>query len=197
MTQEHAQHPAKCHRWITTFSGQRINSLDVKLEQINVHDMVRGLAMQTRYLGQIKDFYSIAEHSVLVSNISELMDDDLPTQRCALLHDGHEYITGDFPSPFKYDVPGLREWEGEIEARFRAALNLPYQGDPVWQKIKLYDLLALHFEADFLMEQNAGWVELEKVQQVQRLGLKIRCFDAWQARSIFKVRARDLGISGF
>jgi len=197
MTQEHSQHPAKCHRWITTYSGQRVNSLHVITNQIRVGDMVRGISMQTRYLGQIRDFYSIAEHSVLVSRISELMDDDPLTQRAALLHDGHEYLTGDFPSPFKYDVPGLREWEGEIEKVFRCALNLPAQSDPIWQKIKLYDLLALHFEADNLMECDAGWIERDKVDQVKRLGLTIQCLPWREAAKAFWGRAHEVFLRAF
>jgi hypothetical protein len=196
MTQEHEQHPAKSHRDITTFSGERVNSLQVRERQINQEDEVRGLSMQTRYLGQIRDFYSIAEHSVLVSRISEHFGDDTPTVCASLEHDGHEYLTGDFPSPFKHDVPGLRTWEGSIEAVFRKARGLPPNDDPVWTKVKRYDLMALHFEASQLMNEPADWIDWEMVREVPDWA-KIRCFDWRQAASIFRSRARQLGLKGF
>ncbi len=196
MTQEHYQHPAREHRWITTYGGHRIDSRNVHPQQISKPDILRGICMQVRYLGQIKDFYSIAEHSVLVSNIARLKGDSILVQQCALLHDGHEYITGDFPSPYKYDVPGLREWEGQIEAVFRDALHLPPNNDPIWQKVKLYDLLALHFEAHHLMVQDSGWIDPVKVMQVPD-ELTIDCLGWRTARDRFRVRALELGLEGF
>lgn len=196
MTQEHSAHPARHHRWITTFSGRRVPSLAVKPEDINRQDMLRGLAMQVRYLGQIKDFYSIAEHSVLVSRIAEHYNEPLSVLRAALLHDGHEYLTGDFPSPYKYDVPGLRDWERNIEEVFRFALALPANSDPTWDRVKEYDLIALHFESRNLMAQDPGWIDSKLVAQAP-VWATIGCYDWRRAASIFRSRALQLGLEGF
>jgi len=196
MTQEHSAHPAREHRWITTFSGERVKSTAVHVSQINKADMVRGLAMQVRYLGQIRDFYSIAEHSVLVSHIAEGLGAPLADQRAALLHDGHEYLTGDFPSPFKYDVEGLRDWERRIEATFREAMGLPHYEHSMWYSIKRYDLMALHFEANNLMDSECGWIDYAFVNAVPR-HLKIKCLSWRQAQNQFRIRARELGLGGF
>lgn len=198
MTQEHALHPAREHRWITTYSGERINSLAVRPDQINKADMVRGLAMQTRYLGQIRDFYSIAEHSVLVARLAAYYQQPIEVQRAALLHDGHEYLTGDFPSPFKYDVPGLRSWEGNVERVFRQAMGLPSNDSHVWDLVKTYDLIALHYEAAHLMEQDSGWVRDDMVLQVpHRPDFEIKCYDWRSAATIFSRMASRLGLEGF
>lgn len=196
MTQEHSAHPAREHRWITTFSGHRVASLAVRPEQIDKADMLRGLAMQTRYMGQIRDFYSIAEHSVLVSRLAEYHGEQIPVIRAALLHDGHEYLTGDFPSPYKYDVPGLREWERAIEVQFRAAMNLPGNDDPVWAAVKHYDLMALHFEARNLMVKDPGWIDQGYLAKVPHW-TRIACYDWRMAASIFRSRALQLDMHGF
>ena len=193
MTQEHSLHPAREHRWITTYSGKRIKSTSVRPEQINMQDMVRGIAMQVRYLGQIKDFYSIAEHSVLVSRLAEFHGESTEVLRAALMHDGHEYLTGDFPSPYKYDVDGLREWERAIEAPFREAAGLPPNDDPIWTAVKRYDLIALHFEARNLMVQDPGWIDLGMAAQAPSWA-SIGCYDWRRAASLFRSRALQLGI---
>lgn len=196
MTQEHTQHPAREHRYITTYSGARVNSLLVKPEQINRQDLTRGLAMQTRYLGQIRGFYSIAEHSVLVSRLAEHYDFSQEVQIMGLLHDGHEYLTGDFPSPFKYDVPGLRDWERQIEAVFRESFGLPGYNDLRWESIKRYDLVALHFEAHSLMGQDPGWINEELVKLAPPWA-RICCHDWRAAAQLFRSRALQLGLKGF
>ncbi len=196
MTQEHALHPAREHRYITTFSGQRVKSTAVHPSQINRSDMLRGLAMQVRYLGQIRDFYSIAEHSVLVSRIAEAYNEPTDVLRAALLHDGHEYLTGDFPSPYKYDVDGLRPWERSIEGVFREAMGLPPNEHPVWTSVKRYDLIALHFEARNLMIQDPGWIDDTMVALAPQWA-SIGCYDWRKAASIFRSRAYQLGLDGF
>lgn len=191
MTQEHALHPAREHSWITTFSGERIKSTAVRSGQISFDDMVRGLAMQVRYLGQIREFYSIAEHSILVSRIAEADGADSETIRAALFHDGHEYITGDFPSPYKHDVEGLRSWEAAIEMEFRRAFSLPPNHDPIWERVKRYDLIALHLEAINLMQQDPGWIDSDLVAKAPK-ELRIVGMDWRQASQAFYDRVRQI-----
>lgn len=193
MTQEHLKHPARHHQYITSFSGHKISSLGVRPDQINRDDCLRGTAMQTRYLGQIIDFYSIAEHEVVVSLIAEHHGESTPVLQACLEHDGHEYITGDFPSPYKNDVSGLRAWEGQIEAVYREAMGLPPNKDPIWETVKLYDLIALHFEAKVLMARPPAWYDEELASQAPSW-LRINCYDWRKAMSAYRTRALQIGL---
>ena len=166
MTQEHRDHPAESHRYITTHSLKRISSLDVKTSDIDLEDMVRGLAMTVRFRGQLKDFYSVLEHQLLVAKLARSEGASLEIQRACMLHDGHEYLTGDFPSPYKHDVPVMRLWEGKIERTFREALNLPNEKNyAVWEVVKFYDMMSLHLEAYEGLSAPPDWLDPELVRR--------------------------------
>jgi hypothetical protein len=63
---------------------------------IAIEDIARSLSMQCRYLGHVKKFYSVAEHSVRVSRLCDPKD-----ALAGLLHDAAEAYLGDVPAPYK------------------------------------------------------------------------------------------------
>lgn len=72
-----------------TFSGALYWPMDPRPEDVNILDIAHSLSMQCRYTGHVSKFYSVAEHSVHVSNI-------VPKElaMCGLLHDATEaYLT--------------------------------------------------------------------------------------------------------
>jgi len=102
---------------------------------IHIEDIAHHLAMTVRFGGAVREFYSVAQHSVLVSQIVGLLHTpnfDLgrrEAQLVGLLHDAPEYLLGDCPTPVKQTeaMAGFRElerilWHAVVE-RFR----LPYQ----------------------------------------------------------------------
>lgn len=190
-------HPAGRHPYITTSSGQRINSLAVGAHDVVAADVAPALAKLCRYLGHCSNFYSVAEHSVLVSRIAEDARQDREVVRCALLHDAHEAFCGDMPSPYKNDLPGYHDWEGNFERVVRAALRLPHESSGVWQAVKRYDLEALHLEAWTLFPSHPEWVDVEVAERLDRQGHKVYCHDWWTAKILFRQRAAELGFVGF
>lgn len=77
--------------------GLEVDYLDPDPDSITLADIAEGLAKCARYAGQTPDkFYSVAEHSVLVSY-------HVPEEYAlaALMHDCAEAYTGDFASPLK------------------------------------------------------------------------------------------------
>lgn len=152
--------PATKHAYITTQSRLRLRIPDFELHDVRLSDIVHSLSMQVRYLGHCSEFYSVAEHSVMVANLAEIDHGrGSKVARCALLHDAHEAFVGDFPSPFKNAVPGLREFEDKVERVVRDALRLPDANDEVWKEVKRYDLLALFLEAATLFSPPPPWVQ--------------------------------------
>jgi len=80
-------------------SGKHVHTLDPAPEEIEIDDIARSLARICRFLGHVDvDFYSVAQHSVLVSQL-------VPPQDAfwGLLHDASEAYLCDLPRPIKRD----------------------------------------------------------------------------------------------
>ena len=115
---------------IRSYSGVELGMLRPRAEDLRVEDIARGLSMLCRFNGQALDFYSVAEHSVLVASILRAWGFDDDVIRAGLLHDAHEAFIGDVTSPLKralrivegdkvssFDVLELA-WERAMELRF-------------------------------------------------------------------------------
>lgn len=154
-------------------------------------DIMDGLSKICRYNGQINRFYSVAEHSVLVSLYAEALGDQeamLP----ALFHDAHEAYTGDIPSPHKAMEPRFAKFEQGYEVVVREALGLPEPDDDVWRRVDVYDKNILHRELAVLRDRMPDWFDADIERTipavVQPVGLE------WQeARAMFRHRTHDLG----
>lgn len=82
--------------WTGTNSGNKIDLIDPQLDQITINDIASSLSKICRFNGQIKHFYSVAEHSIYVAS---LVPERLKLQ--ALLHDAAEAYICDIPTPLK------------------------------------------------------------------------------------------------
>jgi len=87
--------------WIETRSGVQFNLSDPRADDIYINDIAHGLSLLCRYVGQCRQFYSVAEHSILCSKMAE--DEGLPVsvQLACLLHDAAEAYLGDLSGPLK------------------------------------------------------------------------------------------------
>lgn len=97
--------------WAQIYSGKKFWPLDPKPEEVDLKDIAHSLALQCRFNGHTNSFFSIAQHSVLVSKIVS------PEQALAgLFHDAAEAYTGDIVSPLKrFLPPEFKEIEMAIE----------------------------------------------------------------------------------
>lgn len=87
---------AKRGNWLQTYTGKMFFPMDPRPEEIDINDIAGALSKACRYGGHCKHFYSVAEHSVLMSQIAK-KDDKL----AALLHDASEAYLADIPRPVK------------------------------------------------------------------------------------------------
>lgn len=55
--------------WMQTYTGRQFHPLDPHADDIDIADIARSLSMQCRYNGQVRRFYSVGQHCVLVSEL--------------------------------------------------------------------------------------------------------------------------------
>src|SRR4051812_6540197 len=97
---ETAAAPAKQQKgdWMQTISGKAFFPLDPRPADVDIQDIAHALAFQCRFGGHVKEFYSVAEHSVRVSLICAHED-----AKWGLLHDATEAYLSDIVRPVKRD----------------------------------------------------------------------------------------------
>jgi hypothetical protein len=121
-----------------------------------IREIAHSLGQINRYTGHASRPYSVAEHSLLVSDLAEFEGADTRLVLCALMHDAHECIVGDVASPVKAEV-GLVwhafEWEQQAPVLRHYDLLTTYQEHAA--AIKRWDLIALATERRDLMPFNA------------------------------------------
>ena len=135
---------------ILTASGFVFDLTKPNAAGLPVEDVARALAYQPRWCGATKHFYSVAEHSVMVSRL-------VPADYAyhGLWHDCVEFIQGDWPSPLKVYLGReeinrkLAPIEEALCRHFGFALHL--------DEVKKADLVAMATELRDLLP--GAWME--------------------------------------
>lgn len=186
--------------WQRMLSGRRLDLLDPTPIDIEVEDIAHGLAFVARWNGQtVGDFaYSVAEHSLLVTDIFTSMNPNAPVkwQLAALLHDAPEYVIGDMISPVKAAVgPGYEVLDDRLMAAIHIRFGLPAQIPvAVKKQIKKADKISAWLEA----VQIAGFTADEadkffgKIDPDMAQTLEIRLRPPIQVRNDFTARHTEL-----
>lgn len=141
--------------WFMTVSGRRLFVLDPDPNEIAIEDIAHALAHICRFGGMSKEFYSVAQHSVMVSRIVPPED-----ALVGLLHDATEAYIGDVIRPLKRQLPEYESieyhWWAAVCVRFGLPLAMP-------KSIKEADRRALLTERTHLIAPHVWqWVEDER-----------------------------------
>ena len=83
-------------------TGRRFYPLDPRPEDVTIEDIAHALSNVCRWGGRVREFLSVAQHSVHVAQIVERTRPDLALH--ALLHDAAETYLGDLPTPIKEHI---------------------------------------------------------------------------------------------
>ena len=91
-----------------TFSGRRVDPLNLRAEDVDIKDIAHALARQCRFNGHCAGYLSVAAHSVRVHDLLA----GTPHQLWGLLHDAAETYLGDMIRPMKHS--------GDFDEYYRA-----------------------------------------------------------------------------
>lgn len=137
---------------IRTQSGRMMDFAAPKAFMVCIEDIAHGLAQVCRFAGQTREFYSVAEHSMLVTALATLgkpasYEREELAMAC-LLHDASEAYMGDIATPLKRLLPGYRD----IEARVQMAVEEAFEVQGIWvDEVRAADREALAIEAACFM----------------------------------------------
>ena len=166
---------------IQTYTGKRFYPFDPRPEEIDILDIAHALSMQCRFGGHIKQFYSVAEHSV---NACDLLEDPRERMR-ALLHDGSEAFIADMVTPVKRFMPEYKSLENIIQSAIDNKFGVE---DVPYENIKKADLQMLSTEAHQLMLiAPVGWQDMPKP-----LSTELICLAPSDAKILFLDRFNEL-----
>lgn len=170
--------------WIATYTGKRLDLLDPKPDQIDLNDIVVALARMPRFTGHTTQFYSVAQHSVLVAWQTPM---DLRLQ--AVLHDATEAYLGDLARPIKALCPGYRAIEDRLWHAIAERFGVPVELRP---EVRAADDRLLMTEKRDLLPGSPPW-EDDHFEGVEPLGDFL--IEPWSER-VAHDRFRD-AVSGY
>lgn len=128
---------------IRTFTGIYMNVFAPSLEMICIEDIAHALSNQCRFGGHLPKFYSVAQHSVIMSEKINNRH-----RLAALLHDASEAYLLDMPRPIKQGLSNYKELEGMLMKVIAKKFGFDY---PLHEKIKEIDEYMLEWEWSNLM----------------------------------------------
>ena len=141
---------------IQTASGRYVDLSAPSPRHIEIGDIAHALSNICRFGGHTREFYSVAQHSVMASRI-------VPPEHAlaALLHDAAEAYVGDMVLPAKQMLPEFRTLEADVWQAVAVAFGLP---EELPACVKRADLVMLATERrDLMAEQSTPWPVLEGV----------------------------------
>lgn len=160
---------------VNTYRGNVISFSKVDPYQIDVRDIAKSLSRMARYCGHTKEFYSVAQHSVLVAQHVHMMTGNTQLALQGLLHEAPEcYGMSDIHGTFKRSLGKvahkvIRKYEGKI---FKA-LGLPSVLDEV---VDYVDSMILVDEMRQLLRESLSGIDFkdnEKYGNCKGFGIEI------------------------
>jgi hypothetical protein len=147
--------------WMQTFTGEHFDFDLFVPESIKIPDLAHSLSNLCRFNGHCDCFYSVAQHSVLVSERCRP-----PDALWGLLHDTPEVYLGDRTRPLKewlrLNCPAFLQLESRIEATIATRFGLigrdPNDFIETRMHVKHWDAVLLATEArDLISAPRHDW----------------------------------------
>ena len=172
---------------MTTFCRLDFNYAKPTVGSICIEDISRALSHDCRFAGHLPYFYSVAQHSWLLSQI-------VPPEFAleALLHDASEAYCRDIPSPLKHLLPDYQRIERAVDSVIRERFSLPAV---MSEAVHYYDLVMLATERRELdIDDGKKWPLLAGIPQAE---MAICPMSSMHARMMFISRFNELTGIGY
>jgi hypothetical protein len=166
---------------ILLFSGVYFDFEAPETSAFTIEDIAHGLAMTCRFAGQCIRHYSVAQHSVHVSQIVPAKD-----AYAGLMHDAPEAFVHDISKPLKVMLPDYRPIEKRVEGAIFSRFGVP---NPLPPSIKEADIRMLVTEQHQLMRNRDDWLY---ARGRQPLDCVIPTWSPEQAKAEFLARFAEL-----
>lgn len=183
---------------INTVDGKLFSYKAMNFGDLTIEGMASALAKICRFGGHCTEFYSVAEHCVIVSNL-------VPRSIAllGLIHDLHECVMGDMPSPLKSISPEYKALEKKAAKALQDVL-CTWPMYPVDHRVvKKADTLLYLAEREKIMPQlpldhpEHGYIPLPPpgtpdAHTLEVAKSRIRCLDWRAARDLYLARWTEL-----
>ncbi|EEG08196.1 phosphohydrolase [Pseudogulbenkiania ferrooxidans] len=162
---------------IQTVSGRYVDLLHPNAADIEIRDIAHHLAHLCRFGGAVREFYSVAEHSLRVAQILP------PALRLAgLLHDAAEAYVGDVISPLKRNLASYQYVEELVHDAVRSRFGLKLSGADRATVTRADIVLLATERRDLMPADSTEWAVLVGVAPLPE---RIRPMPAEAARAAF------------
>jgi hypothetical protein len=168
---------------LVTWTGKHFHPWNAKPEEVCIEDIAHALSMQCRFNGHVDRFYSVAEHSVIMSRlVPEGME------LAALLHDAAEAYIGDMAHPLKVSgqLDAFNAVEELVLRTICAKFDVEY-GQTQCEELRVLDRRLCATEAKTFFPESPGWTGNYKPAEIVPEGLTPKA-----AEKAFLARFKEL-----
>ncbi len=191
---------ARRGHYMHTSNGKKYWPMDPRPEEVHIDVVAHHLATRCRYNGAVQHpifrsriFYSVAEHSVLVSRYIEEVLKQPEYALEGLLHDGSEAYNGDLIRPLKYDELFREPFKVVEERNERAGAERFGLVYPYPKAVKLADEAVTNAEVAQIIVKAPGEDWSSKLHDDSHMApYQIEMMDPFLAKQFFLLRYEEL-----
>lgn len=138
---------------ITTYTELHFHPLNPDPESISIEDIAHALSLTCRGNGQVKVFYSVAEHCLACAKEAKARGLSRRVVLGCLLHDAAESYLSDVPHPFKQYLKDYQKLEDRVMDSILEKLMGGRLTEEEWTEIREIDHAMLAYDLFYLLNE--------------------------------------------